>query len=115
MIELINGFYEKNGKYGYLKDIHITREIFERGCSDFQIKLILTEYPYNKGTDVFEIIFNGVKDIKIGKLEGLLKLVIDIRDLSSSQLEGIKYKIFESENDIFSFNCNDFTYMLKSY
>jgi len=107
MIEIIKTFYEKNKRFGYLKDIHLLRDITDEGCTDYQINLILTNYPYYEGDEIFNIIFKGVKDIKIGKLDGLLKLVFEIRDLSSDCLENIKFRVYESENEILSFYCNE--------
>lgn len=54
-----------------------------------------------------EIEFIGVHELVLENFENLLKVTIDIIDISSFQLEGIKYKVSECENNLFSFMCND--------
>lgn len=107
MIDTINIFNEKNKKYGYLKEMYLKRDITDEGCTDYQLRIVLADFPFYEGDEVLKIIFNGVKDLKIGNLEGLFILVFDIIDVSNRQLENIKYRIYEIEQKALSFYCKE--------
>ncbi|WP_339225829.1 hypothetical protein NYE80_11480 [Paenibacillus sp. FSL H7-0357] len=51
-----------------------------------------------------------MQDLKIGNLTGLFGLAFDISDASKDQLEGLRYKVDEYENNIFSFYCRQITF-----
>ena len=108
--ELIISFNKIKRGFSYLQTIDIHRIIMGDGCSDYCINLILTDYPFYEGDEILVIKFTGIKDIKIGYLEGLISLLITIEDISFNQLEGLNYKVKEIEEEIFSFYCNDFTF-----
>ena len=47
--------------------------------------------------------------------DGLVKHYINITDVSDHQMEGIRYKVKEEENEVFSFYCRTFEYEILSY
>ena len=110
MNNLILDFYQIQKKFGYLKSVNISREIDNIGCTDYQMVMFLCNFPYYEGDSMMKLKFKGVKDLKLSELDGLVKLLISIKDLSTDQMEGVGYKIKEDENNLFSFFCEKFEY-----
>lgn len=54
------------------------------------------------------LVFEGVIDLKVGKIDSLLIPQIEIKDIRFHQIEGVKFKISEVENSMFTFLCSDF-------
>ena len=46
--------------------------------------------------------------IKLGNIENLLGMQLEIEDIRSWQNEGVSYRVLENENNAFSFNCKEF-------
>lgn len=97
-------------KFGYIQSINLNRNITVNGCSEYLFEITLYDYPFYKGSPQLLLRFWDVKDFKLGNIEGLFKLLINITDISEHQIEGIKYKVIEDENDSFSFYCKAFEY-----
>ncbi|MDQ2087481.1 hypothetical protein RBH29_13700 [Herbivorax sp. ANBcel31] len=109
---LISKFYQKQKQYGYLKSIELSREINDNGSSAYSLKIILCGYPFYEGEEQLLLIFFGVRDFKASELDGLCKTFINITDRSNQQLEGIKYRVKEDENEMFSFTCKSFEFKI---
>ena len=108
--DLIFEFYQKQKEFGYLQSINLSRNIIEDGCSEYALNIILCDYPFYEGNQKLLLTFLGVRDFKIGNLEGLLKLLISITNMSENQMEGINYRVKEDENELFSFYCKTFEF-----
>ena len=105
----VTSFYALGpSKYGYLEELRLYREISEDGCSDYTVNLALRSFPKDQTSLKLFLAFTGAKEVRIGHLEGLLNLVIDIRDVKEQQMEGVNYKVVESEYNAFSFWCREF-------
>ena len=85
--------------YKFLKSINLTRNISQENCSKFDVELVLSRFTSSEYE--LRIKFTNVFDIKIGRLEGLLGLLIDIEDVSDMQLEGGRYRVVEQEEQAF--------------
>lgn len=107
---LIANFYNKQNSFGYLQSINLSRSIDDIGCSEYFVCIILCSYPFYEGDRKLSLKFSGVKNLKVGDLDGLFKLTINVTDISERQMEGISYKVSEQENDLFSFYCDVFEY-----
>lgn len=107
---IISDFYQIQKKFGYLQSINLLRDINNDGCSSFSLEIVLCGFPYYQGDQKLKLKFDGVRELKIGDLDGLLKIFINLRDISENQMEGIRLKVKEDENDLFSFYCQDFIY-----
>jgi hypothetical protein len=106
--ELINEFNNiKQLEFGYLKSLVLERE-FENDRYECTLKIVLSKIPFDRKE--LNLVFYDVRDLKIGHLEGLFKLFIDIRDVSADCLEGINYRVCENEENIFSFYCKSFEF-----
>ncbi|MDD1606662.1 MAG: hypothetical protein LUP96_08215 [Methylococcaceae bacterium] len=92
--------------YKFLKTISFTRNISTESDSRYDLELILSKLLV--GEDDLRIRFKNVFGIKIGCLEGMFGLYIDIEDVSDRQLEGGTYRVVEQEEQTFSFYCEEF-------
>lgn len=108
--ERISAFTQSNKKYPFLKSLHIDRTFNEDGCSEYHLTIALCNFPFYEGDAQLVLTFSGARDIEIGNLQGMLRLMIGITDISKDQLEGINYKVHEDEYDILSFYCEDFDF-----
>lgn len=106
--DAVSEFYEKQKDFAYLQSINLSRCIHENGCSDYSLNIVLCDYPYYEGYEKLLLTFLGVKNIKIGDLDGLVKHLIIISDVSDRQMEDINYRVVEEENDAFCFYCKTF-------
>jgi len=88
-------------KDGYLQTFSMQREIYE----ECHVEIILYR-PNNKQQKIF---FRDVRDMKIGRLDNLCVPLITVSDVSSYQWENIKYRVYDDENDLFSFYCRGYT------
>jgi hypothetical protein len=103
----IEYIYDKQKDYGYIKSIEIHREIDKEECSKFDVKLTLVKFPCWDADDSFEIIFERVSNLKIGNIENLLKVLMQITFIGDYQREDENYMVTESEYDLFSFSCKN--------
>lgn len=112
--DAINSYYSlKPSQYGYLETFKLNRKITKEGCSDYFLELQMRSTSDFRENNRLHLSFSGVKDLKIGNLEGLLSLLIDIRPIQEYQFENVKYKVVESEYEAFSFLCLDIGAIVK--
>lgn len=105
----ISEFNRIQNEFGYLISIELTREFNEIGCTDYCMNAVLCNYPDDRKSKIL-LRFTGVRNLKFGNLDGLVDNFISIYDISTYQLEGIKYSVKEEENGAFSFYCKSFSY-----
>ena len=106
-MQTIDYIYKKQKDYGYIKSMEIHREIDKEECSKFDVKLTLVKFPCWDADDSFEIIFERVSNLKIGNIENLLKVLMQITFIGDYQREDENYMVTESEYDLFSFSCKN--------
>ena len=103
----INLIYQKQKEYGFIKEINISRTIKRDECSKFDIKLSLTKFPCWDTEDLFEILFEGVTSLKIGEIDNLFQVSLQISSIADYQREDECYIVRECENEMFSFACKN--------
>lgn len=108
--DVVAEFYKKQKDFAYLQSINLCRDFYENGCSDYFLYISLCDYPYYKGNQKLLLTFLGVRNFEIVDIDGLVKHFINITDVSDRQMEGIKYKVKEDENGLYSFYCKSFEY-----
>jgi len=96
-------------EFGYLLSLEFSREFNDLGCTEYTVNIVLCNYPDNRNSKLL-LRFSGVKNLKFGDLDGLVKNFISITDITSHQMEGIKYSVKEEENETFTFYCKSFSY-----
>ncbi len=112
--DLIKKYYSlKPYQYGFLEAFKLHRNISANGCSDYSLELLMCSTSPHHLNSRLHLTFSGVKDLKIGDLGGFLSFLIEIRPIQKYQLEGVKYKVVESEYNSFSFLCSDIEAIVK--
>ena len=107
---LISKFLTKQKEFCYLQTLSLRRDIYENSCSEYNADVVLCAYPFSQHNKKLEVKFTGIRDLRIGKIDGLFALLITINDVSGDQLENINYSVKEDENGLFSFYCRNFSY-----
>lgn len=102
-------FYKEQAKFGYIESITVYKDI-EDGNMTNNLRLSLFNYPYTKGDERLVITFQNIVDLKIKELNGLYNTVFSVTDISSYQIENVKFKIVEDENNLLFFSCKDFEF-----
>jgi hypothetical protein len=109
---LMSEYYQIQKRFCFLESIKLSRDIGENNCAEYSVEIVLCNLPFYEGDNKLLLSFYGAKDIKIGRIEGLLDLLITIVDVSESQLEKIRFKVKEDENEQFSFYCDSFEFKM---
>ena len=109
---LVQELYSKQREFGYLEAISLFRENCEDsyGSSGYFLQIILSAYPLDSSDRKLKLNFSGVRNLKIGEIDALVKVLVSIVDISANQLEDIKYSVKDDEHDLFSFYCNYFSF-----
>lgn len=105
-MNLINSIDDALTRFSYLKKIKIERNISGNECSDYSVEIVLCEYP-NYSDEEYKLVFHGVRDLHIGNIENLFRVNLRIENISDWQIENVRYKVVEEENDLFSFLCKE--------
>ena len=104
----IEGYLElKPRHYRFLKALRLNRKISQIKSYGYDVELVLSKCSGEADEDLLIRCANA-SDIKIGNVEGMPGLLVNIEDVSLRQLEGCNYRIVEQEEDAFSFNCEEF-------
>jgi len=99
-----NELYSVNKRgFGFIRGIEIKREIKDGAASTFEVSISLSDIDGN----YLKLIAISCTDISIGNINNMLFASIDLIDISSHQLEGSKYKVFDAENNLFELTCID--------
>ncbi|MGO4545383.1 hypothetical protein AB4Z29_11315 [Paenibacillus sp. 2TAB23] len=109
-LELISSFNVLHDQFRYLHSYHYSRKFSEDGGIEQNFIITLCNYPYYENDQILAVTFLNVFELKIGNIWGILNLYIDIVDISKDQLEGIRFKVKEDEEDSFSFYCQTFEF-----
>lgn len=106
---LISDFDQAKRNFGYLTSFNLSRGTEIEGFqTSLQITLVQTTLDYD---EQLSITFTGVEDLEVGDLTGLICwLYLDITDISEDQLEDLRYKVVEYEDNVFSLYCRQITY-----
>lgn len=100
--EKLNYLY-KNG-YRFIVKIDIHREAIGDKFSKFDVEISLS----NGDMRIAKIYAWDCLDISIGKIDNMLSAFVESIDVRNDQIEGIRYKILDSENHLFKLLCLDF-------
>jgi hypothetical protein len=81
---------------------------FESGDFECALHLVLTQSEYAP-EDQVKIKFIGVANLKVGEIGGGISQIcqLDIDNIKDRQWAGLNYYVFDSENEVISFNCRD--------
>ncbi len=96
----------------YIQLIKLKRNLDENLSNALDLTIILSDYPYYEGDERLELSFYNIQEFKLGNINNLFRMLIDIIDISDRQLEECKYIVEELEYNTFSFQCYDFNYKI---
>lgn len=98
----INDLYPRG--YRFIRCINMYRDIVGDHSSRFNIEIFLL----NDSGEEARIVACDCIDFSIGNVNNMLAAFVEVFDVSKDQIDGAKYKIVESENNLFSALCLDF-------
>jgi len=93
--------------YCFLKELRFKRNISFHGCSGFDIEIVLSK-AIDREVEDMKVRCTNASNIKIGDIESMFGILLDIEDISDRQLEKVSYRISDQEDNTFSFDCSDF-------
>ena len=105
--EKILELYNEQSKFGYIESLSMCK-LIEAEEITINLRITFFSYPCTMGDRKMVAKFIGIKELKLNELEGLYKTIFTITDISSYQLENIRYTIVEEEHNILRFSCRDF-------
>jgi hypothetical protein len=73
-----------------------------------QLLLQLTPLRDNQKRSELILTFQGVRNVRLAAAR-LVQPLLEIRDTSGQQWEGVRYEVRDRENDTIYFLCNDFS------
>lgn len=108
--EKLDELYGLIKKTGYIQSMSIYREMNYNSTKESDLILVLSTCPFYEGDTILKLTFHRVQELKLGEIDSLYKVFLEILDVSDRQLEDIKYYVNEIEYDIISFACFDIEY-----
>lgn len=93
-------------QYRFLESISLRRDLSAGGAYPFDLSLALVDSPSPSRRLHLELM--GVSGLKIGDIDGLWGWFVEIRSVVESGLEGLRFRVVESEHDLLSLWCRDF-------
>jgi len=105
----IEQFYAMRGsQYGFLERLELQQSVDPKAWSGIRLEVHLRSAAANNASRL-RLVFVGVKELRVGILQGILNYVLEIRPIAEMGHEHLNYKIVESEYDAMSFLCDSFT------
>jgi len=105
----VDDFYGlRKAEFGYLERFDLQQSVDPNQWAGFRVEIDLRALAQAESRRL-RLVFIGVRDLRIGSLEGLLFFLIEIRSIRDQQLEGLNYRVVEGEHNAFSFVCESFT------
>ncbi len=77
-----------------------------------QLLILLTSLRDDESRVELVLNFQGVRNIRFAAV-GLVQPLLEIRDASSQQWDGVGYEVRDVETDTISFLCRDFSAVLR--
>lgn len=102
-------FYREQIKFGFIESVSVYKNIEDDDMTT-GLTLTLFNYPHVSGDRKMLVTFYDIKELSLGELDGLLKTVFSITNISSYQIENVNYRVVEDENNLVGFNCKDFKF-----
>ena len=102
----IDKYYSlRPAEYGFLESLTLQQSVQPEMWHGLDLTIRLSSIS-SSGSLCLE--FKGVKDLRIGLIQGLVQYRLDIRSIRDDQQEGLHYRVVESEHDLLSFVSSNF-------
>jgi hypothetical protein len=98
----------RKAEFGFLERLELCQSVDPSEWAGLRLEIDLRSSAA-AASPRLRLTFVGVRDLRIGALEGLLRYMIEIRWIGETQMEGRNYKVIEGEYDALSFVCESFT------
>jgi hypothetical protein len=95
-------------KYGFLLAMTFERHLTDSRCSLYLLDMLLCDLE-KPSSEKLHLKFYDVVDVNIRNIESMAGILLAIEDVSDRQLEGVKYRVSDQENEIVSFFCSQFS------
>jgi hypothetical protein len=109
---IISDFYKIQKEFCYINSINLYCNLSKYEDLNYGLDIVLYNNDFENNSHKLLIKFYGVKNIEFGNLNMLVNSFINIIDISKDQLEKINYKVVEDENNLFSFYCKSFEFVV---
>ncbi|MEE3622703.1 hypothetical protein UCD39_01695 [Nitrospirillum sp. BR 11752] len=93
---------------GFVRNIHVNRIRTDDGGFRLDVKIHLFN-GYEENSPSIEIEFIGVAEIELGNANFMSSSLITIYNMSSHQLDRIKYHVVDEEAKLFAFYRREFS------
>jgi hypothetical protein len=111
--EYIEQYYAlRKAEFGFLERLELRQTGDPIGWSGLRVQIDLRS-ALRFDSRRLCLVFEGVRELRIGTIEGLFLYMIEIRSIVASQLEDLNYRVVEGEYDAFSFLCKSFSVRLE--
>ena len=97
----------RHSAFRFLKSLAFSRDVSPHGSSHYGVEVVLSSGS-EEADGMLRLLCTGVTDIKVGDINGTVSVLLSIHDIKAQQLEGMNYRVGETENDLFSFACEGF-------
>lgn len=98
--------------YGTLVELHLRRSTTGGSAEPWVLEVVLAAQP-EVGAQKARLYFAGVRGLKMGRIDGLLKLLLVVTDCSERQMEDIRLCVEEEEHGQLFFWCASFEFALE--
>lgn len=97
-----------HSQFRFIESVSLSRRVGPEGSSGYIVELVLSQAS---GADEPDLRLRciGAVDLRLGDLNGMEATLLRIWDVSSDQLEAIRFRVADQENDAFSFACESFS------
>lgn len=94
-------------RFKFLESFELRRFVDDNSAEAYQLTLTLLAEPRSESARG-RFTFSGVQELVVGRLDGLLGLMIEVFDVRDHQLEGLRFRVVDSEHGVIGFWCRDF-------
>jgi hypothetical protein len=109
----IDRFYAlRKAEFGYLERLVIQQSVDPQEWSGLQLEIVLRSRTSLRAPRLL-LNFEGVKELRVGELRGILFYMIEIDSIADRQLEELNFQVIESEYNLISFQCKGFAVQLE--
>lgn len=110
--EVVSRYYSLSSyKYQFLESLSLRRSMEDRSSSEHylnvQLSLVMATFDQGYVDGKLNVVFDGVRNLQVGDLNGILSFILEVRSLAGHQMEGLRFGVEETEYRALKFECFD--------
>jgi hypothetical protein len=110
--EKIQQFYAlKPTNFGLVSRFEWVTVPLYRGYAQ-RLVLQLTSLKEDESAPVLVLTFEDVRNLRFAAM-GLVQPLLEVRDVSGRQWDGVTYEVHDTEHDTIFFLCRDFSFLVR--